>query len=102
MYFDFEVSTKILGSGSRTLFFGQVLLLIGLTSSVRMPLSEGFGNRPVEASEQLSHLFFLTSKQHGHSLTTAVGDRHAPNRAHVAKGDLAMLHEFLDVGQALV
>jgi hypothetical protein len=65
-------------------------------------LSEGFGDRPVEASEQLSHRFSLTSKQHGDSLTTVVGDRHEPNRTHIAEGDLAMLHEFVEVRQALV
>jgi len=65
-------------------------------------LSEGFGDRIVEASEQLSHRFSLTSKQHGHSLTTVVGDRHAPDRAHIAESDLAMLNEFVEVRQALV
>jgi len=61
-----------------------------------------FGDRQVEASEQLSHSFSFTEKQHGYSLTTVMGNRHAPDRAHVAEGDLAMLQELPDVGQALV
>ena len=60
------------------LFFGEVLLADRVDLVGADALSEGFGNRPVEASEQLSHRFSLASKQHGHSLTTVVGDRHAP------------------------
>jgi hypothetical protein len=65
-------------------------------------LIEGFGDGHVEASEQLSYRFSLTSKQHGHSLTAVMGNRHAPDWAHVAQGDLAMLYELSDVWQALV
>jgi hypothetical protein len=85
-----------------TLFFGEVLLAYGVDLVGADTLSERFGDREVEASEQLSHRFSVTSKQHGHSLTTIVGNRHAPNRAHVAEGDLATLHEFLEVRQVLV
>jgi hypothetical protein len=64
--------------------------------------SKRFGDRQVESSEQLSHRLSFTAKQHGHSLTTVMGHRHAPDWAHVAEGDLAMLHELPDVRQALV
>ena len=93
------MSTGIRGSGSKQLFLGEVLLADRVDLVGTDALSEGFGDGHVEASEQLSYRFSLTSKQHGHSLTAVVGNRHAPDRAHVAEGDLAMLREFLEVSR---
>jgi hypothetical protein len=83
-------------------FFGEVLLADGVDFVGAGAFSKRFGDRQVEASEQLSHSLSFTAKQHGHSLTAVMGNRHAPDRAHVAEGDLAMFHELPDVRQALV
>jgi hypothetical protein len=83
-------------------FLGKYCWLIGLTSSVRVPSVNALGDRQVEASEQLSHSLSFTAKQHAHSLAAVMGNRHAPDRAHIAQGDLATLHELPDVWQALV
>ena len=40
---------------------------------------EGFGDRQVKASKQLSHNVSLPAKQHRHFLTAVMGNRHAPD-----------------------
>jgi hypothetical protein len=62
----------------------------------------GFVDRQVETREQLSYILPITANKHRHSLMAVMGDRHAPGGANYADGDLAMLNEFLDVGQGLV
>jgi len=91
-----------LEAGSERLLFGEVLLADRVDFIGAGAFRKRFGDRQVEASEQLSHSLSFTAKQHAHSLAAIMGNRHAPDRAHVAQGDLATLHELPDVWQALV
>src|SRR5881296_168516 len=56
----------------------------------------GFGDRPVQAGQQLEEGFAWAAHPHGQGLAFVVGDGRAPHRADLADGDLAMVNQFGD------
>jgi hypothetical protein len=66
---------------------------------MRMPSVRALGDRYVEASEPVSRRFSLMLKRHGDSLMASWASPR-PHRAHVAEGNPAMQHEFLDARRA--
>ena len=62
--------------------------------------ADGFANGLVKTDQQLSQQFAVTASQHGTAAATYASHRDASDRLHDSKGDLALVDEISDIGQA--